>query len=322
MPGQAMVVEQAEGVRRKRCPVCSQTAVRHTWKRKFDRDEKYYLYHCHACEVQFWEPMRNPGSEWYEERKYSPYRAVSGRLGVKFELFLKSGPLTEGRILDIGCSSGSFLKACQDMGFDVTGIDFNRQAVQDARRLHGLKNVYALSLEQYRREHPADRFEAVSFFEVLEHQDDPAAFIGSVAGMLVRGGYVVLSVPNRDRWQLLKKLDDDPPEHLTRWNPMSVRIFLQANGFQVMDLREIPFTVETGRLFITDRLMKIIRGKSAGTGRSTTGLTAGTGGLSRYRLLYASWRLAITPPSLALAAYARAAGKKESTIYCLARLED
>jgi 2-polyprenyl-3-methyl-5-hydroxy-6-metoxy-1,4-benzoquinol methylase len=42
------------------------------------------------------------------------------------------------------------------------------------------------------------KFDVITFFEVLEHQDKPREFLEMVKGFLKGGGYIAGSVPNRD----------------------------------------------------------------------------------------------------------------------------
>ena len=83
----------------------------------------------------------------------------------------------------------------------------------------------------------------VSFFEVLEHQDNPAGFLAQVRSLLKPGGYIALSVPNRNRWQKGLDVTDLPPNHLTRWNPEGLTGFLLREGFEIVSLREEPISL-------------------------------------------------------------------------------
>ena len=53
-------------------------------------------------------------------------------------------------------------------------------------------------LQSFRSHYPNEVFDIVSFFEVLEHQADPAAFLSEVRACLRPRGFIVLSVPNRN----------------------------------------------------------------------------------------------------------------------------
>jgi len=155
-------------------------------------------------------------------------------------LFFLSDPLApkNGRLLDLGCGTGNFLAAARDAGFDVTGIDPNRNAVRFAKEHYALRNVFATSPSQFQQAHPLEKFGTVTFFEVLEHQEDPQAFLDAVKLFLTDDSFIAVSVPNRNRWQTDDDPLDSPPNHLTRWSPVALRNFIESNGFDVLSLRE------------------------------------------------------------------------------------
>jgi len=92
------------------------------------------------------------------------------------------------------------------------------------------------------------KFDYITFFEVLEHQDQPVKFIETVKSLLKEGGRVAGSVPNRERLfaGIRRKFvdsDDFPPNHFLWFNRSSLEKFLSDMGFRnvfVVDLRE-PF---------------------------------------------------------------------------------
>lgn len=61
-----------------------------------------------------------------------------------------------------------------------------------------------------------ERFDIISFFEVLEHLDNPVRFIEHIRGLLKPGGHIIPSVPNRNSFLDTLAESDYPPNHLTR----------------------------------------------------------------------------------------------------------
>ena len=181
-----------------------------------------------------------PDAAWYEA-------AYQGRDSTVMPLepghiFFLSDPRApkQGRLLDMGCGTGNFLAAARDAGFDVTGIEPNQNAVRFAQQHYGLGNVFAAVPAEFQTAHPLEKFDTVTFFEVLEHQEDPQAFLDTAKLFLNDNGFVALSVPNRNRWQIEDDPLDYPPNHLTRWSPTALRNFIESNGFEVLSLREEP----------------------------------------------------------------------------------
>ena len=306
------------------CPVCDSP-------RGFEMVEnggKSTLYRCGECDVQFWYPVDEPDKRWYEQDiYYSMVYSVRNYLipesfHKKYQLFLKNGHVGEGRLLDIGCGTGKFAAKCRDVGFDVVAIDFNRNSIEAARRNWQLENIHHISLEEYRDRYPGDRFKVITFFEVLEHQAKARAFLEKIRTMLVPRGYIALSVPNRDRWRLLPPMNDEPPNHLTRWNRKSLANLLTQCGFDIVEISEIPFTVQSARQVLSGRLNALKNkvlfwGVKRATGKE--GSDKRGEGRHLFHALFYIWRTVAMPPALVICAYARLFSKKDSSIYCLAK---
>lgn len=290
----------------------------------------YRLFHCRTCDLQFWHPRKNPGSEWYEEDEdYAARdaRLVPDELPWNYRQFLRHSLPMSSRILDIGCGTGIFAAHCQRKGYQVRGIDFSSRAIESAQKAFGLDGLYALSLEDFGRQENQPEFDAVTCFEVLEHQDNPVRFITLVKGLLKPGGYIAISVPNRDRWNLLP-LGDFPPNHFTRWNVRALRHFLECQGFEIVEVGESPFSMAGARAVVSSRLCQCIRW----LGRLKEDVVRGSAKLAvqsghpaahaarqGFRLLLWMWRAVLLVPSACVRTYARLRGKKEYFIYCLAK---
>ena len=94
--------------------------------------------------------------------------------------------------------------------------------------------MYVMSIEDIAREFKDRRFDVVTFFEVLEHLDEPLEFLRKVKTVLKPGGYIALSVPNRRRTLDIHGIEDNPPHHLTKWDMDSLTGFLESNGFETV----------------------------------------------------------------------------------------
>src|SRR5271156_2199235 len=196
------------------CPACG----RPVQSAPLERARDAALYACAACDLQFWHPAKMPDASWYEAM-YQGRDSTAMPLEPG-HLFFLADPLApkQGRLLDIGCGVGNFLAAARDAGFAAV------PAVLQKTR-------------------PLEKFDTVTFFEVLEHQDNPQAFLDTAKSFLKDDGLIALSVPNRNRWQIGSDPLDYPPNHLTRWSPAALRNFIESNGFQVLSIREQPLTV-------------------------------------------------------------------------------
>lgn len=112
-----------------------------------------------------------------------------GRLG-------HDGPV---RLLDVGCGDGRLLNwyraSAVGHRLETFGIEMDAGAA-DAARAHGHQVITGRF--EVDTELPADGFDLVLAFHVIEHVDDPVAFARRGAEVLAPGGRFVLSTPNWD----------------------------------------------------------------------------------------------------------------------------
>lgn len=221
-----------------RCPVCLNPdaclVVEH--------HGRYTLRWCGKCDVQFADPMEEPGQEFYEShsRYTGPELLYTSPRSLNWDQrwFLRDRPRAGGKLLDVGCGTGYFAAAARLAGYRVSGLDFSRPQLELARRLFGLTDLYPTTLRDYARSAPPASLDVVTAFQVLEHVADPVAFIRDARTLLAPGGYLAVGVPNWRVWGIFREWLDQPPHHLTRWSRTSLAKALERGGFEVVKLRE------------------------------------------------------------------------------------
>jgi 2-polyprenyl-3-methyl-5-hydroxy-6-metoxy-1,4-benzoquinol methylase len=144
----------------------------------------------------------------------------------------------EGRLLDFGCGSGSYLARMAGQGWRVTGLDASLSAVQRIRQELGLDAlVGSLPHPQLRPE----SFDIVTMWHSLEHVHDPLEVLRQARGLLVAGGKLLVAVPNIDslpfRWFGHAWYGLDLPRHLTHFSAWTLKLMLQRAGFRVGAVR-------------------------------------------------------------------------------------
>lgn len=211
------------------CPVCS--AVPDSGPAEIIKD--YDLYHCTTCDLVFADPMREPESAWYDAVYTVPHTALDDRIQPYHRWAVRRLPV-RGILLDVGCGGGAFVPFARRQGFNAYGIDFSHDAIDAARRRYSRETFFMGTLSDVHRLFP-HLLDVVTFFEVLEHVESPAAFLRQVHDVLRPGGFIVMSTPNRARWPI-REFGDYPPHHLTRWSERSLRQVLEQAGFHVVRL--------------------------------------------------------------------------------------
>lgn len=221
------------------CPACGSVPV----GRPLESFHGSSLFACPHCDLHYWHPVAMPDASWYEAAYQGRDRtAMPLEPGHRFFLADPRAP-KRGRLLDLGCGVGNFVAAARDAGFDAAGIEFDPAAVRFAQQHYGLDKVFAMRPERFRAANPQERYDVVTFFEVLEHQDNPRHFLSTATELLAERGHIAVSVPNRGRWQKGAETLDYPPNHLTRWSPEALRNFFERNGFAVLSMRQEPLGI-------------------------------------------------------------------------------
>lgn len=162
-------------------------------------------------------------------------------LGTWHRAALRVLSVTGKRVLDIGCGSGSFLKAVQPTTAEVLGIDPNPHNIEVLTE-HAIGGRVGY-VEDFTAELKG-RFDIATCFEVVEHLYAPWELFAGAHAALVTGGLFVVSTPNA--FHVLRGLDFlfrqkhrdvlmDPsrcaaPEHIRLWSAtMLIRALQKAH---------------------------------------------------------------------------------------------
>jgi 2-polyprenyl-3-methyl-5-hydroxy-6-metoxy-1,4-benzoquinol methylase len=239
---------------------------------------------CRACRLVYVSPRprsRAPVDALYTDEAYSTgqvskavsvsrMREAAWRLD-RLERYVSH----RGRLLDVGCSAGSFLIAARARGWEVQGIDVSPAAVKHAHQAHGL-DVSVGTLEESRL--PPHSFDVVTVFECIEHMLDPRAALDAAAGLLRDGGLLVITTPNVDGfvprityWTLGRTLGawehPTPPHHLYQFSRRTLTALLRGTGFGIASCETRPmglrYTVKEMESAIVESLWRRFSGPPA-----------------------------------------------------------
>lgn len=153
---------------------------------------------CKACGLVYRdvEKLTSPEVDYYDGKEYSAASAqwVEGRKKVyRLYLSLLENLRQTNRVLDVGCGPGFFLSAMKDRGWEVNGIEPSSSARRYASREFGLElEDGTLDSAGYGK----GVFDAVTFWNVLDHLPDPKSALLKAGRLLRPGGTVIIRCPN------------------------------------------------------------------------------------------------------------------------------
>lgn len=97
-----------------------------------------------------------------------------------------------GRVLDVGCGAGQVVGKLTEAGFEAWGVDVSEPNIKRARQFSSRCQFY----DGKRLPFPDAHFCSAGALNVLEHVDEPEAFIAELVRVVEPGGRIVLSSPN------------------------------------------------------------------------------------------------------------------------------
>jgi SAM-dependent methyltransferase len=233
-----------------RCPVCGSPDLREKLQvqDKSVSQETFTIAQCQACEFQFTNPRPDAAhiGRYYESAAYVSHN--SGAQGLinqvykaarfftvrrKVALITKLNSERKGSLLDYGCGTGHFLAGAKNTGWQVTGLEPNDLARQDAATRVGqpIQEPGALATL------PASSFDVITLWHVLEHVHTLNETLDQLLRVLKPGGKLLVAVPNVESLDAQHYRQDwaayDVPRHLYHFSPATMRRLLSRHGLAV-----------------------------------------------------------------------------------------
>ena len=97
-----------------------------------------------------------------------------------------------GKALDVGCGVGQVVQRLIDAGHEVHGVEVSGSNIEKARRISDRCQLYDGRTLPY----GAASFDSVGALNVLEHVEEPEAFLAEMVRVVKPSGKVVVSSPN------------------------------------------------------------------------------------------------------------------------------
>jgi SAM-dependent methyltransferase len=257
------------------CPVCESICSRVLMAGCIDRlhgcPGEWRLMECGQCgliSLYPWPTNEEIGS--FYPSGYQPYRPTKSLLTNRLVSTLRRmmiapyslrfgspgmerPPLGAGRLLEVGCGAGVFLKNMSDLGWNATGIDISPLALEAARSNAPNALLLLGTLESAALEGPYD---LIVMQHVLEHIAYPAKCLAKCFDLLAPSGALYIAIPNIDSfeanafsryWSGL-----DVPRHLVHFRESVLTNLLEQCGYEVEGVRPqlMPSNLSESLLFL------------------------------------------------------------------------
>lgn len=136
------------------------------------------------------------------------------------------------RLLEVGCGGGYMLNKFRGMGLEVMGVDPSPVAVSK-----GIEFGYQVIKDFYPSKQSFDKVDIIFHYDVLEHIEDPVAFLSSHKGDLTGNGMIVFAVPDDTECLDIGDVSMVIHEHINYFDRDSLKNSVEKAGFEVLDIQ-------------------------------------------------------------------------------------
>lgn len=113
------------------------------------------------------------------------------------ERYVFAMPLVAGKkVLDAGCKDGFGAHLLSYGAKSIELADISSTFLKQAEKHYRYFAPATFTICDFNKDFPAGAYEAIVAFEIIEHVDDPDAFVHKIAEHLSPGGILIFSVPH------------------------------------------------------------------------------------------------------------------------------
>jgi len=132
----------------------------------------------------------------------------------------------KGRLVDLGCGNGGFLKAIARAlpSWEFAGVDLSDATRDEVLAIRGVTDFYAMDARRI-----PGRYTGVSMIHVLEHVPDPGGVLSAMAEKIEDDGFLFVQVPaaNENPFDLLIA------DHCSHFTQDSLLALVVRSGFAI-----------------------------------------------------------------------------------------
>lgn len=217
--------------------------------------DEFTVMKCKSCGFMFTQNIPRPEDigRYYESSEYishtGGHKSITDRLysvarkvmlGRKASIIRKFSRKRRGSILDIGAGTGHFVCRMRDSGWEAVGVEVNETAREQALIINNVTLFRSLKESAF----PAETFDAVTLWHVLEHIHNPDEYLSSIADAVKPDGILVIALPNPLSADAVHYAEDwaafDVPRHLWHFDSKSIDALALRAGFAPVAVKRMP----------------------------------------------------------------------------------
>lgn len=251
------MVSEVNTIHYTNCPVCGSAAINPllTVKDHSVSKEEFVIWQCSNCSLRFTQDVPDEDSigTYYQSSDYISHtntskgainrlyqRVRNYTLNQKADLIIAQ-TVKRGNILDLGAGIGAFLNTMKEKGWEVTGIEPDEGARQQAKNLFGLELNGTAVLNQL----PENSYDVITLWHVLEHVHQLHSYVERLKALLKTNGKIFIAVPNYGSLDSsIYKLywaAYDVPRHLYHFTPKAMDVLMKEHGLKVIAKKPMWF---------------------------------------------------------------------------------
>jgi SAM-dependent methyltransferase len=217
--------------------------------------QEYSVIECSVCTHRYLSPIPalKEFSKLYPESYYIGRDQNDPRQEKRYRIQAEYLPsINKGRILDVGCAEGDWLKFIKKFGWECYGTDVHQPLQQ-------IENVEIKTGYLPEQDYPENFFDVVTAWSVLEHVRSPSAYFAAIHKILKSSGLFIFMVPNGDSLWSRWAFHDDVPRHIHFFRVKSLGLFASSNNFEISRIEHtnrIYSKAATGRGLFKRRILR------------------------------------------------------------------
>jgi len=176
-------------------------------------------------------------------------------------------PLIGKSALDVGCGAGLLCEPLSRLGADVVGVDAAEENIA-AAKAHAEQSGFSITYHVGElAQQNLGKIDIVSAMEVIEHVNDPKAFIALLTHHLKADGLLLLSTPNRtvksklllvEAAERIGKVPRGTHDHDKFITPNELTSMLHDAGLKIIEMKGLAFSAFNGLHLSDDMALNYI----------------------------------------------------------------